>query len=104
RRPYAARRSPHAFPTRRSSDLIAHGNMTGSRALITLPLFHCAMLNSAAVPIFIAGGTVVLVQAFDARRTAELIEQYQINMMVLLDRKSTRLNSSHVKSSYDVFC
>lgn len=66
------------------SNAIAHGNMTGSRALITLPLFHCAMLNSAAVPILISGGTIVLAQAFDARRTAELIEEHQINMMVLL--------------------
>jgi len=66
------------------SNAVAHGSMPGSRALITLPLFHCAMLNSAAVPILIAGGTLILVQAFDARQTAELIEQYQINMIVLL--------------------
>lgn len=66
------------------SNAVAHGNMPGARALITLPLFHCAMLNSAAVPILIAGGTLILVQAFDARQTAELIEQHQISMMVLL--------------------
>src|SRR5690606_40810238 len=29
---------------------------------------------------------------------------YEINEVVRLDRKSTRLNSSHVKISYAVFC
>src|SRR5690625_6782518 len=34
-----------------------------------------------------------------AKKTDELIEQYKMT-----DRKSTRLNSSHVASSYAVFC
>src|SRR5690606_39645603 len=33
-----------------------------------------------------------------------LIDHYQLVIILVRDRKSTRLNSSHVKISYAVFC
>src|SRR5438874_4032203 len=40
--------------------------------------------------------------AFDRRRGRQCIDQKQ--RLADLDRKSTRLNSSHVETSYAVFC
>src|SRR5437870_10842966 len=82
---YGALRDLHSFPTRRSSDLPA----SGSR-------FASAALRMAGM----AGGS---------RRTAGLAadESARANRRVVgtsRDRKSTRLNSSHVASSYAVFC
>src|SRR5690606_40261024 len=39
-----------------------------------------------------------------ARRCEELLAQAQVALVDGTDRKSTRLNSSHVKTSYAVFC
>src|SRR5690606_39352557 len=81
---FAAHLPPHSFPTRRSSDLVHH-----------LAAYHhmrhkCKKRN---------GDQQVLV---------DLTEYYGRNraQMTLIseDRKSTRLNSSHVKISYAVFC
>src|SRR5690606_39384482 len=35
---------------------------------------------------------------------AELLKDLLVELLAVLDRKSTRLNSSHVKISYAVFC
>src|SRR5690606_41958517 len=43
-------------------------------------------------------------EAVDERRTVGLLEHAQGVELEQQDRKSTRLNSSHVKNSYAVFC
>src|SRR5690606_41897453 len=69
----------HSFPTRRSSDLI--------------PFLE----NVVQHPRFLSGEcTTTFIDA-----TPELFEFRKRRDR---DRKSTRLNSSHVKSSYAVFC
>lgn len=55
-----------------------------SVAMVNLPLFHCAMLNSITVPFMIAGGTVVLTKGFEVAQAASLVEQYQVSHLVLL--------------------
>src|SRR5439155_8011900 len=75
----------HSFPTRRSSDLTV-------LAAYTLALASGAKPLEAAHIANIAGGLVVM-----KRGTATVSRQE-------LDRKSTRLNSSHVAISYAVFC
>src|SRR5690606_42110536 len=93
-----------SFPTRRSSDLLAalHA-LAGLAAGSALSVTHGTIARSAnphrlfalvgiALGVFAVvflAGTLQLIAAF--RGTA-------------LDRKSTRLNSSHVKISYAVFC
>src|SRR5690606_41796371 len=80
---YAVHRDLHSFPTRRSSDLIKIHSL------------HTALL-----------GQVQLMQ-----QTLQFTHARRSNAPLggkakgrPLDRKSTRLNSSHVKISYAVFC
>src|SRR5207302_11324540 len=79
-----------SFPTRRSSDLNRFGNvgrlLRGVREELALHLGHLLRVHVAERLVQAADGARV--QLLDAR----------------LDRKSTRLNSSHVKISYAVFC
>src|SRR5439155_22305947 len=79
-------RDLHSFPTRRSSDLV----------------------ESAAVGISvdITNKLLAAVQTANAPSPHNLLV-YDISTPtapVLIDRKSTRLNSSHVAISYAVFC
>src|SRR5690606_40882944 len=93
----------HSFPTRRSSDLL----MLGLLLVVAIFSGNLAPLRevSAAPP-----------ESF-ARRTCRTLLRAVIDPVILvskgidpilsgndLDRKSTRLNSSHVKISYAVFC
>src|SRR5437763_16700305 len=73
-------RGLHSFPTRRSSDLAAH-------AIMQTPGIGCA--------------SAVL---FSPRKLFAVPRGGQLLMDEHLDRKSTRLNSSHRCISYAVFC
>src|SRR5690606_41761289 len=87
----------HPFPTRRSSDLKEP------------PLAHEA---SKHVPITNLGALELNAQCVHGFLEAEVGHErthYTLHLALgvvgtLIDRKSTRLNSSHVKSSYAVFC
>src|SRR5207253_11363438 len=81
-------RHPHSFPTRRSSDLIA------GYALARLTFRWAGLLGTA---IFV---TYLVPQTLLFNPLVEIIRDYHIGE----DRKSTRLNSSHVAISYAVFC
>src|SRR5699024_12070011 len=87
--PCVAHRGPHPFPTRRSSDLgprldahVAHGHAGLHRELGDglAPVLDDVPLTAAGPDLGDHGEDQVL------------------------DRKSTRLNSSHVSISYAVFC
>src|SRR3712207_8089011 len=86
------RRPPRStlFPTRRSSDLsgfvaFSHGANDAQKtmAIITLALFSSGYLPEFVVPRWVALAAALAIG---------------------LDRKSTRLNSSHANISYAVFC
>src|SRR5439155_24059133 len=83
----------HSFPTRRSSDLEApprdSGRITAGQS--SSGAFSEAGSSSAS-RVFAAGFTLVAVARFLGFFVAAS------------DRKSTRLNSSHVAISYAVFC
>lgn len=66
------------------SNAIAYRCDLDSVALVALPLFHCAMLNSVTVPFLIVGGKIVLTKGFDAEQAAQLIDAQQITFMILL--------------------
>src|SRR5699024_12095001 len=79
----------HSFPTRRSSDLWG----TWPRAACTI----CTVKSS---------GRMSFSEPLNARPIGErAVETITASVMECLsDRKSTRLNSSHVSISYAVFC
>src|SRR5690606_41188281 len=79
----------HSFPTRRSSDL-THGTLIAVR------------FNSGAHVDLSPTESAVL--ALDLIRFADEADPAVFERLEKEDRKSTRLNSSHVKISYAVFC
>src|SRR5438132_10553775 len=80
----AAHRHLHSFPTRRSSDLAgADLKDDVERALCAIQQIH-------------NGGGAQEQQHGDDARDGDIV--------AFLDRKSTRLNSSHTVISYAVFC
>src|SRR5690606_39934213 len=78
----------HSFPTRRSSDLDVHLRLWRRAVHQPAPLDHAVDAEHPA----------------DRRNHVGLHHQQQEEAGGEQDRKSTRLNSSHVKSSYAVFC
>src|SRR5690606_42007116 len=80
------------FPTRRSSDLYG----------LILPLRGPRSAANYA-KVWMQDGSPLLVYTRGlAERIQAEIPQWQV--LPAIDRKSTRLNSSHVKISYAVFC
>src|SRR5699024_11812381 len=83
----------HSFPTRRSSDLL----------FILLIIFSQSQTKKGIRQIYLGQylGTGILV-------AVSLFAAYVLNFIpqdwIIGDRKSTRLNSSHVSISYAVFC
>src|SRR5690606_41840440 len=75
-------RDLHSFPTRRSSDLQVEDHA------------RLAQAHEVAVPLDEARHREPALEVDDLRGLPD----------VARDRKSTRLNSSHVKISYAVFC
>src|SRR5690606_41977216 len=94
---YGDLRTRHSVPTRRSSDLI--GGIRGCADELLAEEQDAdrretlSVITRAAAR---AAGIVQQLQRFAQKPSSQRTE--------LEDRKSTRLNSSHVKISYAVFC
>src|SRR5207302_11287005 len=88
---YRAHRDLHSFPTRRSSDLRRHHRRRHRGLQRRLPPRQARLQGRAA-----ARAAAADVRNHLARRGP--------GGSARQDRKSTRLNSSHVKISYAVFC
>src|SRR5690606_39948802 len=87
---YADHRDLPSFPTRRSSDLGAKDRGGGLLIRGEAGIGKSALLDEAAGSAAVSGLRVLTAAGSESERN--------------LDRKSTRLNSSHVKISYAVFC
>src|SRR5690606_39598528 len=87
---YRAHRDLPSFPTRRSSDL--------QRTAASRPGYRCCGL----VPLTAVSEHERLTVGLRERRRRS--GQHDRRDITRTDRKSTRLNSSHVKISYAVFC
>src|SRR5690606_41416043 len=97
RSPSLAPRDLHSFPTRRSSDLL----------FPTLKMARYLLRRFAQMAgVFLVFLTLLfaLLHAMPGDITNKLIGDPSIPPEARIDRKSTRLNSSHVKISYAVFC
>src|SRR5690606_40103474 len=95
-------RDLHSFPTRRSSDLDSGFAVPALYELCEKEsVFFIIRLKSNAQLQSLAKEYHPSTAALDVSKTECYFEEtiYQAK-----DRKSTRLNSSHVKSSYAVFC
>src|SRR5690606_41961949 len=98
---HGTHRALHSFPTRRSSDLedqlVVLGRAisadTRRENLNKPPALGGMLVDGLLIAVF--PGLPDLHDPFP--------EAYKL-VFVMLDRKSTRLNSSHVKISYAVFC
>src|SRR5207302_10066427 len=94
---YRHPRDLHSFPTRRSSDLQGYKRRT------VLLVVKNRMAMAERPPAGVLPGQA---NAHPGRRQGREGERLRGRPVerVLADRKSTRLNSSHVKISYAVFC
>src|SRR5690606_40868533 len=95
-----APRALHSFPTRRSSDLETI-RLSGPVSTLlewddAIPAFDELMLEVKRIAQVRSQGLAEHCPVL----TREVVESAQMQE----DRKSTRLNSSHVKISYAVFC
>src|SRR5690606_41853491 len=95
----AARRR-HAFPTRRSSDLT---ETTGVAAQVQHALAR-DLLRQPLPVLALVGEEAGLVRAGRIGAELHAVLGDDRGCGRFRDRKSTRLNSSHVKTSYAVFC
>src|SRR5690242_21747682 len=84
---YRHHRDLHSFPTRRSSDLEEHIHFLGD---------EWAMVRVGRLSI---GDYLDTLEKMKGERTRAMV-----GVMTGRDRKSTRLNSSHMSISYAVFC
>src|SRR5690606_41997049 len=100
---YSFYQERHSFPTRRSSDLEAKLELERARALHDLAI---ADKRRAQAERLAAIGRLASGVAHEINNPLAYV-QSNLEMLTELarqDRKSTRLNSSHVKISYAVFC
>src|SRR5690625_5909604 len=70
-------------------------------------LVMTALLGVGAAFMYKTGGSNGLIRILESKLTTKrrvLFLPYILGILVFLDRKSTRLNSSHVAISYAVFC
>src|SRR5207249_10900276 len=99
---YPAPHHLHSFPTRRSSDL--PDGISGRRD------GRWGVAVDANVAFHNTSGGRLPFDALKEEEVARLVEsslrEHQANgkPILVIDRKSTRLNSSHVSISYAVFC
>src|SRR5690606_41928818 len=108
-----------AFPTRRSSDLTSGVNLhpqyryvenqapaiTGYQAsnTVSVKLREVARIGKVLDALVANGANQINGPSFGIDKPEPLYDKARIDALKL-DRKSTRLNSSHVKISYAVFC
>src|SRR5690606_41402841 len=94
----------HSFPTRRSSDLFIGMTAASLLTFLALGLLNittpAAIITATVLLLISASGVIAMLIPYAA-------EIYPVHLRGtgagLVDRKSTRLNSSHVKISYAVF-
>src|SRR5436305_7046817 len=88
-------RELHSFPTRRSSDLMGYENFIQVDAPINP--------GNSGGPLVDVQGNVIGINTAIASRSGGF-QGIGFAIPSNQDRKSTRLNSSHVRISYAVFC
>src|SRR5690606_40605584 len=102
--PPCALRRPHCFPTRRSSDLLPAPLEVEPPSVRLVVMLELERAVDVHVPHGYRRGPESVL-----RREQMLVQLIDVHLehadlaVLRRDRKSTRLNSSHVKTSYAVF-
>src|SRR5207249_11850219 len=91
---------PPSFPTRRSSDLVLEDVYTAYR----FPRAALLMAHARGVVCLAAHRHDVTVLTLSPAEVKRAVSANGAASKDQVDRKSTRLNSSHVSISYAVFC
>src|SRR5207253_5509607 len=97
-------RNPHSFPTRRSSDLNCHKWLCAPKGAGFL--YVRRELQATIAPLVIGWGfkdEATFLARHEKQGTRDPAAFLTVPAAIE-DRKSTRLNSSHVAISYAVFC
>src|SRR5690606_42090470 len=89
--------------TARSRPLSLHDALPIFMLIICLPLV-VAFFREPKVPVAAPSGAAPTATADSDKPQAQALEGIPARQAAKEDRKSTRLNSSHVKTSYAVFC
>src|SRR5690606_42099666 len=97
-------RDLHSFPPRRSSDLdVIRGSIPHARILLALRDPRDTLLNwlafGAPIPLNMGAPISAARWLADSLAHVAVLQEQQLHPHTILDRKSTRLNSSHVKIS-----
>src|SRR5690606_40850692 len=97
------RRLP-SFPTRRSSDLFFQELFHVLLHIFTMAEADLVLMVLSLIDLTLVGSLMVMVMFSGYENFVSRIDVTQdVQKLEWLDRKSTRLNSSHVKISYAVF-
>ncbi|WP_399934276.1 long-chain fatty acid--CoA ligase [Streptomyces kanamyceticus] len=71
----------HANLTWNAVNVLVDADLTADAvALVCAPLFHAAALGMLALPVFLKGGTCVLVESFDPAQTLDLVEEHGVSV------------------------
>src|SRR5207248_9271019 len=96
---HRAQRALHSFPTRRSSDLWL------SSTTVFEEILHSKVRNVSRQSLEkICARSRLYVQNDSFAEALALLDAHNVCIIAGIDRKSTRLNSSHRTTSYAVFC
>src|SRR5690606_42102983 len=99
-----APRTSHCFPTRRSSDLLDSALTLRRAGPYQLQAAIAARHATAADAADTDWAEIARLYGELTRVLPSPVVELNRAVAVAIDRKSTRLNSSHVKISYAVFC
>src|SRR5207249_7685330 len=102
--PPRALRAPHSFPTRRSSDLLIECFPNNDMLLTSRTDEPCFAGFVAILAVFVS---LMTFPSFTPTKRDNQSSGMVLSADLAIaakDRKSTRLNSSHVSISYAVFC
>src|SRR5688572_21149533 len=100
---HADPRPLHSFPTRRSSDLVEDAGFVKLRELSVRYRLSGRLLGTLA-SARISGASISLIGRNLLTFTNYKGYDPEVGVGNTIDRKSTRLNSSHSQISYAVFC
>src|SRR5699024_11798245 len=101
---YAVHPQLLSVPTRRSSDLSGSLALVANVILVTFPGLRLCLLRLLMVPMWICRFILMLLATGWATGIRTVLGLLATGTICSIDRKSTRLNSSHVSISYADFC